>query len=624
MDKNSFIGLLLIGLILIGYTYINRPTAEEQQAFKRKQDSTIVAQQQLKEDQKYIDSVSTAVQKQNLQLPEVIADSVKQVLAQQNLGSFAQAAFGEEKLIRLENEKLIVWISNKGGKVVKTQLKDYKKFDGEPLILLDSDSTEFGFQFYNSNNRSINTNDLFFAINGSDFSISGKTQKSLSLKLIIEEGKYIEYVYSLSGNSYVIDFDFNVVGMQNIVAGNTTRFDLTWRTVLKQQEKNFKDEKAISTIYYSFLDEELDYLSETKSDEEAIKAEVKWISFKQKFFSTVLIAKEHFEDANLSIIQQDEDKEDFLKITEATLSIPYRHAPVENFGMQFYFGPNHYQTLKKLKLKLERQIPLGWGIFGWINRLVIIPLFNFFDNYFASYGIIILILTIIIKVALMPFTYKSYLSQAKMKVLKPEVEEIQAKYKGGDQMKQQQETMALYKKAGVNPLGGCIPMLFQMPILIAMFRFFPSSIELRQQAFLWAHDLSTYDSILDLPFTIPFYGDHVSLFTLLMTVSTIMYTMVNQQMAMTSNPQMKWMMYLMPIMFLGFFNNYSAGLSYYYFLANVITFLQTFIFKGLINEDEIHRKVQERKKNAKPIKKSKFQERLEKMAKEKGYKTPKK
>ena len=623
MDRNSFIGLLLIGLILIGYTYINRPTEEQQQVLKRKQDSTIAAQQQLQEAQK-LEQLNRTQEQTPAVITEVVNDSVKQIFAKQNLGSFSRAAFGEEKLIKLENEKLIIWISNKGGKVVKTQLKDYKKFDGEPLILLDSDSTEFGFQFYNSNNRSINTNDLFFTSNESEFSISGKKQKSLKLKLKIEEGKYIEYVYTLSGNSYVIDFDFNIVGMQNVIASNTTRLDLTWKTVLKQQEKNFEDEKIISTIYYSFLDKELDYLSETKSDEEVIKAEIKWVSFKQKFFSTVLIAKEHFEDANLSIIQQDEDKEDFLKITEATLTVPYRHAAVENFGMQFYFGPNHYQTLKKLDLKLERQIPLGWGIFGWINRLVIIPLFNFFDNYFASYGIIILILTIIIKVVLMPFTYKSYLSQAKMKVLKPEVEEIQTKYKGGDQMKQQQETMALYKKAGVNPLGGCIPMLFQMPILIAMFRFFPSSIELRQQAFLWADDLSTYDSILDLPFTIPFYGDHVSLFTLLMTVSTVMYTMVNQQMAMASNPQMKWMMYLMPIMFLGFFNNYSSGLSYYYFLANIITFAQTFIFKGLINEDEIHKKVQERKKNAKPVKKSKFQERLEKMAKEKGYKTPKK
>lgn len=290
--------------------------------------------------------------------------------------------------------------------------------------------------------------------------------------------------------------------------------------------------------------------------------------------------------------------------------------------MRFYAGPNHYQTLKKIDdLNLEKLIPLGWGIFGWVNKFLVIPTFNFLSSFDLNYGIIILILTILVRIILLPLTYGSFKSQAKMKVLAPEMAEITEKFKD-DAMKKQQETMGLYKKAGVNPLGGCIPGLLQMPILIAMFRFFPSSIELRQESFLWATDLSTYDNILDLPFKIPFYGAHVSLFTLLMTVSTIIYTKVNMQMTAATNPQMKYMMYLMPVFFLGFFNNYSSGLSYYYFLSNMIGFGQQYIFKAFLDEDAIHRQIQENKK--KPVKKSGFQKRLEDMAKQRGIQPPKK
>ncbi|NNC86586.1 MAG: membrane protein insertase YidC [Bacteroidia bacterium] len=625
MDRNSFIGLLLIGLILIGYSYLNRPTPEQQAEFQRKRDSIAAVELQALQDQKIRESLEANSKQIAPQVEkEVLPDSIKDIVAQQELGSLYKAGTGTERLIKIENDTLALWINTLGGKIARVELKGYKKHNGDPLILLNSDTSEFGIQFYNSTNRDINTNNLYFTTESNGFSVSGDNKETISLKLKVDENKYIEYVYGLNGSSYLIDFDFNVVGMQNEIASNSTRFDLKWKTVLKQQEKSFENERNVSTVYYNYKDDDVDYLSETKPDEESLKSKIKWFSFKQQFFSTALIADEHFNSAEIKT-EYDEDSEDYLKITEARVTIPYRHAPVENFGMQFYIGPNHYQTLKALDLKMERQIPLGWAIFRWINQLVIIPLFNFFDNYIANYGIIILILTVIIKATLMPLTYKSYLSQARMKVLKPEVEEIQAKFKGGDQMKQQQETMALYRKAGVNPMGGCIPMLFQMPILFAMFRFFPASIELRQKAFLWADDLSTYDSIYDFPggFEIPFYGDHISLFTLLMSISTVMYTMVNQQMTMSTNPQMKWMMYLMPVMFLGFFNNYSAGLSYYYFLANIFTFFQSLVFRGLIDEDAIHKKVQERKKKAKPVKKSKFQERLEKMAKERGYQPPK-
>ena len=306
----------------------------------------------------------------------------------------------------------------------------------------------------------------------------------------------------------------------------------------------------------------------------------------------------------------------------AAFSLPYDRKPVQTYNMRFYFGPNNYQDLKKIdNLHLEKLIPLGWGIFGWVNQFLVIPTFHFLDGFNMNYGLIILILTILVRIIILPLTYGSFKSQAKMKVLQPEMAEINEKF-GSDPMKKQQETMALYRKAGVNPLGGCIPGLLQLPILIAMFRFFPSSIELRQQSFLWAHDLSTYDSILDLPFHIPAYGSHVSLFTLLMTVSTIIYTKMNMQMTAATNPQMKWMMYLMPILFLGFFNNYSAGLSYYYFLSNVFGFGQQYLFKAFLDEDKIHAQIQENKK--KPVKKSNFQARLEQMAKDRNAQVGKK
>jgi YidC/Oxa1 family membrane protein insertase len=317
--------------------------------------------------------------------------------------------------------------------------------------------------------------------------------------------------------------------------------------------------------------------------------------------------------------------ERYMRTTSAKVAVPFTGGSDDKIGMSIYFGPNKYQTLRKYKLDLERQIPLGWSFFlmQWINRFAVIPVFNFLGSFGWNYGIVILILTILLKIVLFPVAYKTYLSSARMRVLKPEVDEINLKYpKQEDAMKKQQAVMALYKKAGVNPMSGCVPILLQMPILIALFRFFPASIELRQQSFLWAHDLSSYDSIWDLPFTIPFYGDHVSLFTILMTAATIVYTYMNNQMMGTSSqqlPGMKTMMYIMPIMFLPLFNSYSSGLSYYYLLVNLLTFAQMYVFRLVVDEDKIHRQIQENK--AKPVKKSSFQKRLEDAAKKRGYPT---
>ncbi|MFU8844512.1 MAG: membrane protein insertase YidC, partial [Bacteroidales bacterium] len=382
------------------------------------------------------------------------------------------------------------------------------------------------------------------------------------------------------------------------------------------------------TVYYKFHEDDVDYLSETKNDSEDLVNRLKWVSFKHRFFSSTLIAKDYFSNAKVKAFEKEGGNDRYLRSMETDIGLPFNLSSHEKIALAFYFGPNKFKTLRQYKLDLERQIPLGWSFFlmAWINRYAVLPVFNFLENFGWNYGIIILVLTILLKIVLFPIAYKSYLSSAKMRVLKPEMEELAKKFpKKEDAMKKQQATMDLYRQAGVNPMAGCVPMLLQFPILIAMFRFFPSAFELRQQSFLWADDLSSYDSILDLPFTIPFYGDHVSLFTLLMTVSTILYTKVSQDMMGSTQqqmPGMKTMMYIMPVMFLGLFNNYASGLSYYYFLANVITFGQIYLIRKTIDESKIRKQIEINKK--KPKKKSKWQERLEAAAKQRGYKPSKK
>lgn len=621
MDRNSVAGLVLIGIILISYSFFTAPSAEQLAAEKKTQDSIALVMKQKSDLQK------VAVAKALVADTAVVAvvDSVNDTLANAALaaryGAFAAAAIGDEQTTVLENNLIKVTLTNKGGRVKSVMLKKYKTWDGKPVVLFDSDSTKFGLNFF-AQNRSISTDNLYFTAVGNAATVGDKDSAALSMRLFAgSPDRYIEFQYFLKGNDYKLGYKINLVGVSDVIAQNTGYLELNWSQIINSKERDVKVERQNSTIYYMFSDSEVDYISENKDEGMDLPTKVKWVAMKQHFFTQVLMADNAFDKPTHIETKSGGETDTFVKQMKASFTIPYAHNGNESFGMHFYFGPNHYQTLKAEGFNLEKQIPLGWGIFGWVNRFVVIPIFNFLNSFDWSYGIIIFILTIVIKLMLLPLTFKAYLSQAKMKVLKPEVDEIQAKHKE-DPMKLQQEMMGLYRKAGVSPLGGCLPMLLQMPILIAMFRFFPQSIELRQESFLWAHDLSSYDSILDLPFNIPFYGDHVSLFTLLMTVSTLLITKVNSG-AQMANPQMKWMMYLMPIVFLGVFNNYSAGLSYYYFLANTISIGQQYLFKGFVNEDEIHRKIQENKKRPASASKSKFQQRLEKMAKDKGYQMPK-
>ena len=645
MDRNNIIGIVLIFGMISLFTWWNKPSAEEQEQLQRYKDSVAIVQH-------YNDSALLASQilaNQEQPKPSAVAENktVDNTLDQQKsaYGIFGSSASGQESFYTLENERIKLVISTKGGKPYSVQLKEYQTWDSLPLILFEGDENQLGFSFF-SQNRLINTNDFFFepiwkesSFNKTELSVNGDQEVSFSMRLYadkddaaINSSKYIEYRYTLKGKSYEVDFDINFVGMQDVIASRGNFIDLQWTMDVLQQEKLRENRLNGLNTYYKYYQDEVSHLKDNSDDEESISTRLRWVSYKQQFFSTVLIADKFFDNADLkteTVALKEQNSDRYLKTMNSLIGLPYDPQNDQTIALSFYYGPNKYKVYKKMDLGLERQIQLGWGFFvlSWINRFAIIPVFNFLEGFGWNYGIIILVLTILLKIFLLPVAYRTYTSSAKMRVLKPEVDEINEKFPNKDDaMKKQQAVMALYKKAGASPMSGCLPMLLQMPILIAMFRFFPGAIELRQQSFLWAHDLSTYDSILSLPWNIPFYGDHVSLFTLLMTISTIIYTKINSEMTGQSNqmPGMKTMMYMMPIMFLGFFNSYPAGLSYYYFLANIITFFQMFLFRKLINEEKLHAKIQANKKKSGTPKKSGFQKRMEDMAKRQGVNLPKK
>jgi len=627
MDKNSIIGLFIIGAIIIGFGIYNQPSQEQIDAARKYNDSiALVQKEKAAEELATKDEIPVEVMKEGIvemdSASQVIADSIKKAEMNQTYGVFTTSALSEGKDIVVENDVLKLIFATKGGRIKSAELKDYQTYDSLPLVIMDA-SSRFGLNFFTRNNKNIVTEELNFEVNNEGFVVTGDNEKSITFRLNAGSGKYLEYVYTIKGNDYMIDLDLNMVGLNEVMAPRTSELLLDWKVNTPILEKSRVDQVNKSTLYYKFVDQDVDYISERSDEKENFEADVKWVSLKQQFFNTSLIAKSAFSKYNAyGETETRPDTSKYIKTLSTSLSVPFGGSDIETFGMSIFLGPNKHDLLENYGIGLEQIIDLGWGILGWINEYAVIPVFNALDSTAMSYGIIILILTVLLKLVLFPITYKTYMSGAKMRVLKPEIAEINAKY-GDDAMKKQQATMALYRQTGVNPLAGCIPMLIQMPILIAMFKFFPASIELRQESFLWATDLSTYDSILNLGFEIPFYGDHVSLFTILMAISLAFYTKFNSQMGMGATAegpmaaQMKIMMYLMPVMMLFFFNSYPAGLSYYYFLANVISLLQTLIIqKVFINEDAIRAKLEANKKRPKANKKSKFQQKLEEMAKQ--------
>ncbi|MCK4879817.1 MAG: membrane protein insertase YidC [Bacteroidales bacterium] len=614
MDKNTIIGLGIIGLLLVGYSIFTKPQREAQMAERSRLDSIARVEQ--------VRAMEAAQQAKAL-LPtnetgaNTVTDSISMERLSGELGDFANAATGTSESVVLENENMKLTFSTLGGRPYTVQLKKYQTHDSLPLYLFDGDSTIFALHFF-ADNRGINTGELFFKpaiekMTGED----GRSYQQLTMKMEISESASISYIYRLFDDDYMLDFDMRFKGLDQY---RTDRMEFKFDFYAPSQEKGYQNEAMYTTLYYKYHGGDVEnFKSRSKKEIEEVTetTRIRWIAFSHQFFSTIVVADEHFNGAFM-LQERFNDPGKYVRRFSTSIDMPYDRTGDQLIGMQLYFGPNKFQSLKSYgDLGLESVVTVGGAMIRWINAFVVIPIFDWLNKYFVNYGIIILLLTLIIKVALFPLTYKSFKSQAVMKLLKPQVDEISERYpKKDDAMKKQQATMDLYKKAGANPMGGCLPMLLQFPILYAMFRFFPTSIELRQEGFLWAHDLSTYDSILDLPWDIPMYGDHVSLFTLLMTVTTMLSMRYNNQASAGSSqmPGMKTMMYIMPVMFMFILNNFSAGLTYYYFLANVITLGQNLVFKRFIDEEKIMKKIAA--KQNKPAKKSKFAQRLESIQKQ--------
>lgn len=639
MDKNSLTGILLIGALLIGYTWYNQPSEAEIAAQKAAQEQAIQEAQKAQEPNapaatgESTPSSTAIVSGSDSGLLEA-SDSLQAAMAAERnaelsrkYGVLAAASQGEEQLVTVRNEKIEVTFSNKGGVPVAARLLDFKTYAGDPLYLFQQGNQRFGYQFVYPSVGRLHTNDFYFEASGvSKTEIIGDDAMRITYTLAAPDGRRIENIYTVRGNSYDIGFETRL----SDVSGIFTDATLVWELSGERFEKGVAAERNNSTIFYKEEGSGRDYLSETGEDDELISRNLEWVAFKQNFFSTILM-KADAEQGGLPFGKNTKLESRPFEETEGDSLTQYYLAEIpidaiNGFKARLYLGPNDYATLRDYGMETDKIINLGWGIFGWVNRFLVIPIFDWLQTTGMSYGIIILILTLIIKMLLGPLTWKNYLSSAKMRVLKPEIDALNEKHKDAEPMKKQQATMELYRKTGVSPFAGCLPMVIQLPILYAMFRFFPNAIQLRHEPFLWADDLSSFDSIATLPFTIPAYGDHVSLFTLLMAASTFLYTMFNSSNMPTQTqpgmPNMKVIMYIFPFMMLFFFNSFASSLSYYYFLANLTSLLQMwFIKRFMIDEDKIRAKIAENKKKRGKMGKSKFQQKLEEMAKQRGLNT---
>ncbi|MFL2629676.1 MAG: membrane protein insertase YidC [Flavobacteriaceae bacterium] len=589
-DPYQFIGFILIALILTWMLYNNNP--ENYPAEKDK-----------------VTNVEPDGNKKEIIDSETNKNSF--INSSDDLANlFKKPSVDYEKI---ENKKIELEVSTKGANILKLRLKEFDNYEKSPLFLINEDNSDFNVEIFLSDGRILNTSEMYFIPQKEN----RDNNQVLTLKSKISENQYVSFVYSLSKESYFVDFNIKTQGVSNIISSKNPP-KVTWKTNAFRNSKSIDYENRYTELTYGYESDKVDYLSLSGDDEELVE-EVRWVSYRQHFFSSIIVPNNPFN----KILMKSNDlaadkslKEKYTKSFESEFYLDNKKGDLDS-DFKFYFGPSDYQTLKNFNGDLEASIPLGWGIFGWINRFVFLPLFGFLSS-FLPHGISIIIMTIIVRLAMSPVTYKSYVSQIKMKVLRPEVEEIAAKYKN-DAVKKQQETMSLYTRAGANPLSGCVPALIQLPVFYALFTFFPVAFVLRQKSFLWADDLSSYDSIYDLPFNIPFYGDHISLFPILASIAIFFYTkMTTGQQPMPQQPgmpNMKVIMYLMPLMMLFFFNNYSSGLSLYYFVSNLLTIILMLVIKNyIIDNDKILEKIEENKN--KPRKPGGFASRLQKAMEE--------
>lgn len=600
IDTNTIIGFVLIFGILLFMLWQNQPSQEEIDAKKAEQELVDAKAKEAAPAEESLPATTTV----NFQ------DSTAVANYKSTIGAFGFTRASDATTV-LENDLVYMKISNKGGQIVEARLKKFKTYDSIPVYLIKDGNASFGIDFSTSDNRVLNTKDLFFEPTLSD----NGANKVLSMKAKVSQNQYLEYRYEMKPDEYLIDFSIKSQGLSNVI-NSSKPVDLDWKLKAIRHSKSIQYSNRYSELTYNYEDGKIDKLSDTSDKDEETEEDVKWLSYRQHFFSSILVTDKPFETATLTsenLVKEESHTQKFMKIYDSQMPLKIEGGEL-SYNMKWYYGPTDQKVLSQYKeIGLDDSIPFGWGIFGLINRYLFTPLFSFLSG-FAPAGIAIIIMTILVRLAMSPVTYKSYLSQAKMKVLKPEIAEINEKYKD-NQMKRQQETMKLNNKAGVSPLSGCIPALIQLPIFYSLFMFFPTSFALRQKSFLWADDLSSYDTIAQLPFTIPFYGDHVSLFPILASIAIFFYMMMTTGQNMTQQPgmpNMKFIMYLSPLMMLFFFNTYASGLSLYYFVSNLITIFIMLAIKNFILDDaKIHAQIQENKK--KPKKENKFQRKMREM-----------
>ncbi len=617
MDKNTVIGLLLIFIVIFGFSWFNRPTEEQLARQKAQRDSienvkakALARQIEMEAEEAKADSLAA--------VGAIEMDSAK---LEAKFGDFAMAGVGVEKLDTVDNGKLRIVFSNRGGCVKSVEVIGEQRYDSLPYMLFDTDEAHVNYALV-TRNRILNTKELFFR------PIMGEADGHtvITMRLEVDADRWFDITYDIPADGYCITTELKAHNLTEILAQNVQTIDVQADQLIRQNEKGRKFEMRYSALNYKYTGDDVDLLSESKSDREQLSGNVKWVAFKDQFFSNIFIAGESFTAVDIESEVMN-DRSEYIRKHKMLASLPFDPRGEQATVMMNYYGPNKYKVLRSFdddvendedKLELYRVIPMGWKVFSWISTLIIIPVFDFLSNWISNYGIIILLMTILLKIVIFPLMFKSFRSQAIMRHLRPEIEKINEKYPMEKAMERQQATMALYKKAGASPMSGCLPMLLQWPVLIAMFSFFPTCFELRGESFLWAKDLSAYDALIEWDTYIPViswaFSNHISLFCLLMTIVNIVYMQINMAGQPTSNDpnakMMKWMMYLMPIMFLFMFNNYSSGLSYYYFLSLLLSIFQTYMFR-LFTTREM---VEERMKNYKEKpgkKKSGFMARLE-------------
>ena len=622
MDKNTVVGFVLIFILLMTWSYVNRPSAEEMERRAFVQDS--IKQAQLRIDSlKEIGVTDFITENTEPEVQIEVPDSIKSLVLSQEFGLFAPSASGSEEDVVLENDVLRLVFNTKGGFIKEAELKEYQKFVKDstkkyskvPLKLLENPENKFEYILPTGSaaGKEVVSSDLYFTPK-----LSGN---SLSLRAPTSNGGYLEQVYTIEDGSYMIDYDLRFKNLDKVISRSNSDINLKWVNLLSKLEKNAQYESMYSTVYFKEAEEDPSWCNCRKTSTKSPDKPIKWVGNTQQFFTSTLIADNNFSKAELATEVFDKDHESLKKLT-SEITFPYAHGSDETFGMRLYLGPNKYKTLKQYDLDMEDMIAFGWSIFGWVNRHIIRPLFNFLAGFISSYGIAILVLTFLVKLALFPLTYRMLYSQSKMQALKPQLTKLKEKI-GDDAQKMQMEQMKLYRETGVSPLGGCMPMILQMPIWFALYRFFPASIEFRQKGFLWADDLSSFDSIMSIGMDIPMFGSHISLFTLLWAFTTVIYSYYNSKhMDFSAQPMMKYIQYFMPIMFIVFFNSYASGLTCYLFFSNIFNITQTVVTKNfIIDQEKVKAELEANKK--KPKKKGGFQERLEQAMKEQQAKKAK-